>query len=189
MTSRWVVEVTAARDIPVRWRAYSLAIKNEGNIPEQFLAMVQVTRGALRVVEAVWAEHGDEPIGRLYTELGRRFHHQGDISRESVVAALEAAGLDPALIAAADDEKWDAEIRSSMAEAIALVGDEVGVPILEMHEGDRTVGISGPIMSPAPRGEAALAAWDSVVSLAFTDGFFEVKRSRTTGPQLAPLAD
>jgi hypothetical protein len=188
MTSRWVVEVTTARDVPVRWRAYSLAIKNENvDIPEEYRPMLRTTRGALRVVEAVWAVHGDEPIGRLYTEIGRRFHHEGDISDDAIAAALVAAGLDPAFMSAADEERWDAEIRGSMAEAIELVGDEVGVPILELHDGDRTVGISGPIMSPAPRGDAALAAWDAVWALAFTPGFFELKRSRTAGPQLAPL--
>ncbi|HEX3622913.1 MAG TPA: hypothetical protein VHT97_11405 [Acidimicrobiales bacterium] len=185
MTSRWVVEVTAERDVPVRWRAYSLAIKNEDvDIPEEYRPLLQVTLGTLRVVEAVWAEHGDEPIGRLYTEIGNRFHLQDDKSLDAVADALEAAGLDRGFVAAADEERWDAEIRGSMAEAIEQVGTEVAVPILLFRTDAGMTGISGPVMSPAPTGDAALAVWDSVSSLAFTPNFFELKRKRTTGPQL-----
>lgn len=184
MTSRWVVETAPLKGVPVRWRAYSLAIKNEGHIPEQHYEMVQITRGALRVVEAVWAEHGDEPIGRLYTELGQRFHLGRDISRDAVAAAVEAAGLDPSFVDAAGDEKWDAEIRSSMAEAIALVGDDVGVPIMAFRNGADVAAICGPIVSPAPTGDDALALWDHVVGLVWMPAFFELKRSRTEPPKV-----
>jgi hypothetical protein len=179
MTSRWAVEASAARDVPLRWRAYSLAIKNEGTDvePDEI-----VGREALRVVEAVWAEHGDEPIGRLYTELGNRFHLGGDISRASIAAAVEAAGLDPGFAAAAGEETWDAEIEGSMAEAIELVGDNVGVPILMFRSDGDVAGICGPIVSPAPTGEAALRLWDHVTSLVWTPEFWELKRTRTAPP-------
>lgn len=185
MTSRWVVDTAPKRDVPVRWRAYSLAIKNEGvDIPEKYRPLQRASHGALRVVEAVWAEHGDEPIGRLYTEMGNRFHLQDDKSLDAVADALEAAGLDRSLVAAADDDRWDAEIRSSMADAIEQVGTDVAVPIMVFHDGDRVAGISGPVMSPAPTGDAALGVWDAVAALAFTPNFFELKRKRRTGPQL-----
>ncbi len=184
MTSRWAVEVTTKKSVPVRWRAYSLAIKNEGGeVPEQFRPLLRTTLGTLRVVEAVWAQYGDEPIGALYTEIGTRFHVQNDKSLEAVATALAAAGIDPALVEAAGDERWDAEIRGSMADAARYVGDDVGVPILVLTDGDRTAGISGPIMSPAVRGDEALALWDSVSRLVLLPGFFELKRSRTTGPR------
>jgi len=186
MTSRWAVEAAGQRDVPIRWRAYSLAVKNEDvEVPEQRRRRNGIAQGALRVAEAVRAEHGDEPIGRLYTETGNRFHLRGDVSQEAVAAAVEAAGLDPALASAADEERWDAEIRASMADATAHVGKEVGVPILVFRDGDRVAGISGPVMSPAPTGADALTVWDSVVALVDVAGFFEVKRSRTTGPQFA----
>lgn len=185
MTSRWVVEVTGERGVPVRWRAYSLTIKNEGvEVPEEYRSLMGTTLGTLRVVEAVWAEQGDEPIGRLYTEIGNRFHLQGATSLDAVADALDAAGLDRRLVAAAEEERWDAEIRGSMADATAHVGDDVGVPILLFTDGGRTAGISGPIQSPAATGEEALALWDAVRTLVFVPGFFELKRSRTVGPQL-----
>jgi len=186
MTSRWAVEAATDRDVPIRWRAYSLAIKNENlEVPEKSRPRIRIARGALRVVEAVWAEHGDEPIGRLYTEMGNRFHLRGDVSQEAVTAAVEAAGLDPDLASAADEERWDTEIRASMADATVHVGEEVGVPILVFRDGDRVAGISGPVMSPAPTGAEALTVWDSVVALVHVPGFFEAKRSRTARPQFA----
>ncbi|MGI9080170.1 MAG: disulfide bond formation protein DsbA [Acidimicrobiales bacterium] len=184
MTSRWVVDVAPRRDVPVRWRAFSLAIKNRGvEIPEQSRSSRRVALGALRVVEAVWAAEGDEPIGRLYTELGQRFHLAGDMSMDAVQEALAACSLDPTLIAAADDDAWDGEIEASMADATDVVGSDVGVPVLVFHEGDDVHGIAGPVMSPALTGDEALAVWDHVIGLSSTRNFFELKRSRTGPPR------
>lgn len=163
-----MAEVGPLRDLSVRWRAYSLDIKN-GKPPT-------TAQGALRIVEAVWADHGDEPIGRLYSEVGSRFHLQEDTSLDAIAGALDAAGLDAGYLATAHDERWDGEIRWSMDEAIRVVGDDVGVPIL-VFEGE--VGLCGPVMEPVPTGEAALELWDHVVALARTPGFYELKRSRS----------
>jgi hypothetical protein len=185
MTSRWVVDVAPRRNVPVRWRAYSLDIKNEGvEVPEQHRELSALSRGALRVVEAVWDEYGDEPIGRLYTEMGKRFHLRQDVSRAAIAQALLASGLPRYLVEAADDKRWDKAIRYSMDEAIDLVGDDVGVPILLFRDGDEVAAISGPVVSPAPRGDDAVALWDHVEALAWTPGFFELKRSRTAPPLL-----
>ncbi len=42
--------------------------------------------------------------------------------------------------------------------------------------------VFGPVVSPIPRGEAAARLWDGVLLIAGTDGFFELKRSRTRDP-------
>ena len=59
-----------------------------------------------------------------------------------------------------------------------LVGDEVGTPVIAV-EG---TAFFGPVVTPAPRGEAAGRLWDGCVLVAGTDGFFELKRSRTRSP-------
>jgi hypothetical protein len=180
-----VVDVAPLRNVPVRWRAYSLDIKNEGiEIPEQYRELSATSRGALRVVEAVWDEYGDAPIGRLYTAMGNRFHLRGDVSRAAIAQALLASGLPRHFVEAADDDRWDKAVRYSMEEAIDLVGEDVGVPILLFRDGDEVAAISGPVMSIAPAGDEALALWDHVVALARMPGFFELKRSRTGPPQL-----
>jgi len=40
----------------------------------------------------------------------------------------------------------------------------------------------GPVVTPIPRGEAAARLWDGFLLVAGTDGFFELKRSRTRDP-------
>jgi hypothetical protein len=71
-----------------------------------------------------------------------------------------------------------------MAEALALVGTDVGVPVLAFHDGDEVYAISGPVLSPVVTGDEALDLWDHVVALARTPNFFELKRSRTALLQL-----
>jgi 2-hydroxychromene-2-carboxylate isomerase len=194
ITSRWAAEVAPQRGVSIRWRPYSLTIKNAGQEPpasmpahlrEHIRAISGVALGALRIVEAVRAAGGDEPIGRLYTEYGRRIHHDRTWREADFLPqALAAAGLDPALAAAAaEDPAWDAPIKAAMAEATGYVGDDVGSPILVFDTEPRR-GIWGPVLSPAPTGEAALRLWDHVAGLAAEPGFFEVKRSRSGPPAL-----
>ena len=54
----------------------------------------------------------------------------------------------------------------------------MGTPVIEV-EG---AAFFGPVVTPAPKGEAAGRLWDGCVLVAGTDGFFEIKRSRTRGP-------
>ena len=40
----------------------------------------------------------------------------------------------------------------------------------------------GPVVTPAPKGQAALDLWDGLVLVTRTPGFYELKRSRTVDP-------
>src|SRR5690606_24281220 len=105
---------------------------------------------ALRVMEAIRAEHGDEPIRSWYWQCATRIHHDEEEELD-LVAALSKVGLDTALAAAADDERWDATIRSHMDDALALVGDQVGTPILAFDTDGTTRGIFGPVITRVPQ--------------------------------------
>jgi hypothetical protein len=43
-------------------------------------------------------------------------------------------------------------------------------------------GFFGPVVSPAPKGEAAGRLWDGWVLMTSTPGFFELKTTRTQSP-------
>ncbi|MDQ3756236.1 MAG: DsbA family protein [Actinomycetota bacterium] len=186
MTSRWLTDVAQARGVEVRWRPFSLKFNGEGqDVPEPYVSYAAASHRALRVMEAIRDGEGDEPLGPYYTELGRRIHHDGDMLLDDLAGAVAACGLDPKYVHAADDDRWDQPIRASMAEALDAAGPDVGSPIL-MLSVDPPRAFFGPIVSPPPTGTAALDLWDRVSGMAEQPSFFELKRSRSGGPQLGP---
>ncbi len=148
-------------------------------MPARYREQHQVGLRALRVVEAVRAEFGDGAVEDLYTELGRRIHHDEQQPLD-LAGALAAADLDDSCVAAADDERWDPAIEASMQSALEVVGDDAGVPIVVL---DGAGGYFGPIMSPAPTGAAAVEVFDHLQALVAVPGFYELKRTRTVGPE------
>jgi hypothetical protein len=169
--------VAPERDVTLHWRAFSLSILNGDNVPEQYRPMMAASSRALRLVEALRADHRNETIGTFYTELGNRTFEAGEaISEEIVVAAAEAAGVaDPKTVL--DDESWDEAVRASHELAFSSAGPDIGSPVLVI-EGARR-GVHGPIIDQVPEREEALAIWDAVVPLARSDTFFELKRGRS----------
>jgi hypothetical protein len=110
--------------------------------------------------------------------------------RSTSAAALSSIGLDPALAAAADDERWDTEIRTRMDEGLALVGNDVGTPIIAFRCPDGTKrGIFGPVITKVPDTETRVRFWDAMQVFVTTDGFWELKRTRTTGPEFGDRPD
>ncbi|MBA8950929.1 DsbA family protein [Actinomadura namibiensis] len=180
ITSRWILEVEKLRPIEVRWHVMSLAVLNEDkDIPQEYRDMLVDAWGAVRVCVAAEQKYGPEVLGGLYTELGTRRHHEKKpLDVAMFREALEAAGLDPELAAAAESTEYDEAVRASHQDGIDRVGQEVGTPVIEV-EGSA---FFGPVVSPTPRGEAAARLWDGVVAVAGTDGFFELKRTRTRDP-------
>ncbi len=180
MTSRWLIEAAAVRRLRPRWRVMSLSVLNEGReLSDDYARLMDDARGPVRVLAAVEERYGVEALGRLYTELGTRFHTEArPPDRETVSDALVAAGLPEQLADAADDASYDALVRASHDDGISRVGMDVGTPIVSVGN----LSIFGPVVSPAPKGEAAGRLWDGLLLLAGTDGFFELKRSRDRVP-------
>jgi 2-hydroxychromene-2-carboxylate isomerase len=184
ITSRWMHEVAAVRDVTVDWRLMSLLLLNEGSPGFDPAKAAALTWGfrAQRVAAATREHHGDDAVGTLYTALGTLLHvEKRERDDETLRAALAGAGLPEELVAAAGDEAYDAAVRAEHAEAIALVGDDVGTPILAVDG----AAIFGPVVTPIPRGEAAGRLWDGVRLVLGTDGFFELKRGRDRTPEVA----
>ncbi|UXI78779.1 hypothetical protein N6Q81_12355, partial [Streptomyces vinaceusdrappus] len=45
----------------------------------------------------------------------------------------------------------------------------------------------GPVVTPAPKGEDAAKLWDGTLAVASVPGFYEIKRTRTKGPDFSNL--
>lgn len=181
MTSRWMTEVERVRPVRVRWHVMSLAVLNDGrDVPEEYRRSMDEAWGPVRVLTAARLAHGDEVLKPLYDAIGARLHVGGrSDERMAVVAeALAEVGLPAELLEAADTDRYDAELRASHQEAIDLVGDEVGTPVVAVNG----TAFFGPVMTPAPKGEDAGRLWDGFALVTSVPGFYELKRTRTEGP-------
>jgi len=180
IASRWMLEVQRVRDVEVRWHVMSLAYLNEDrDLPPDYRKVMDDAWGPARVVTAAVQAHGDEVALPLYTALGTRFHHEKlPKDRETVEAALTEVGLPLDLADAMATDEHDEAMKASHHAGMDQVGMDVGTPVISVAG----VAFFGPVVSPIPRGEAAGKLWDGVLLVAGTDGFFELKRSRTRDP-------
>lgn len=185
LTARWLVEVAEERSIDVDWRSLSLSVLNAGSdIPEEYRAPMDASAQLHRAIAAMRADGRVDLVGDVYTEFGRRhFHDQEPATVALAREALSTAGAS-AYESALDDASWDDAVAASTHEAISLAGPDVGSPIISL--GEQGVAFFGPIVSPPPTGDDALALFDQVVAFASIPGVFEVKRGRTAPPVFGP---
>lgn len=186
ITSRWMLEVQKVRPVTTRWHVMSLAILNaDRDNSERYQKLLDTSWGAVRIAIAA-SQHAEatgadpsEALGRFYTELGTRFHQEEKpYEKITYTDALRASGLPLILAEAANSTEYDGALRRSHKEGMDQVGYKVGTPVISIAGN----AFFGPVVSPIPRGEDAGRLWDGVLLVTATDGFFELKRSRTRKP-------
>ncbi|QFQ01969.1 DSBA-like thioredoxin domain protein [Corynebacterium urogenitale] len=193
VTSRWLLEVEKVRDIAIEWAPMSLAILNDGRegLDPAYARQSANAKAPALVAAAIYTEHPDK-VGDYYTAMGEKIHNSGaDLDKQDpacydalIQEALEEIGLPAELFdvahKSADDEgNYEQQLRDSHANALELVGDDVGTPVVKL--GDRA--FFGPVLTRIPQGETAGELFDASVTLGGYPHFFELKRSRTEGPQ------
>jgi len=180
LTSRWIVNTEQVRPIRTTFRVMSLAVLNEEKITSDETRLRLL--GPVRVLTSAAEEHGVEVLRDLYTQIGRRIHQGRQQASPALVGeALAASGLPDRHLVAWESDALDAQVRASHQAAIDLAGYDVGTPIIRVG-GDT---FFGPVVTPAPEGEAAGRLWDGFRLVGSTPGFFEIKRSRDVQPDLA----
>jgi predicted DsbA family dithiol-disulfide isomerase len=190
ITTRWLKEVAPQRELDVTWRSFCLEIRDDYGVaptmPEErreaAIAAHALSHRMLRIFEAARARAGEGAVDALLTAWGRRFFARGAVRDDTLLSeCLAACALDADLVDAADDEKWDAPIVEAMEVAYAFGGHKTQTPTIVVGDDPRH-GFKGPVMAPAPVGEAAVRLWDAIQVISREPGFFEITRPRANRP-------
>lgn len=186
LTSRWLLEAERLRPLEVRFRIMSLSALNEGrsDVDAFYRRNIGPWRRPVRVLMAAEQRHGQDAVRALYSAMGTRRHVKGQSYGPALYrAALAECDLPADLADAADDAGLDDAVRKSHQEGMQPVGLDVGTPTVHVHlPGGERVALFGPVVTPAPTGEEAARLWDGFLLVSQTPGFYELKRSRTSGP-------
>ena len=183
--SRWLLEVRSRRRLDIDWRVMSLYLlnvdKRAGN--EGYVDYLATMQGPARVAMAVRNHHGSDALNGLYTAFGDRiFDHwrrPGPTEcRQAMHEAVAELGLPRTLADAYDSELAGDAVRASHSDAMALVGDQCGNPVVTIDG----AACFGPVLNSIPRGADAVRIFDGARLLAGWPGFAELKRTRVTVP-------
>lgn len=194
ITSRWLHQVSARRNVSVQWRQFSLALKNdELTQRESETPHAKAHRGAHRVhrVIAKAAAEYDTTVDGLYSEFGMRFHILEQAFDDAMIReVLSTKGLPEELLTAADDTQLDSLLQTEIDSAIEAAGIDIGVPTMVFYDtSGKRRGYFGPVLSELPETlEESLAIWDGLEKLATSSSFYEIKRTRDDGPNVFSAA-
>ena len=180
LAARWMLEVEQVRDVTTRFHVMCLGVLNENReMTEERRQRMASTWQAARAGVAVEQKYGQAELRTFIMALGLRNHvNHEPYELATIRAALSDAGCDPAIAEACTTSQFDEAVRASHNEGMESVGTDVGTPVIRI-DGQS---IFGPVISPAPKGEAAGQLFDGVRAVLAYPGFFELKRSRTAKP-------
>jgi hypothetical protein len=199
-TSVWIRRVAELRGIAVGWRFISLRFINEGT--DQAPEMVRAQELGLRyhrICAAARDQFGNATVGRLYRGWGERYWYApaggtlmerlaATASRMDSAEILRALDLPQSLLTAADDDTWDALIRSESDEAFRRTGNGVGTPIIT-YDPPNGNSLFGPVISSVPDDDTAVAFYDALRVFANFKDFSELKRTDRAPLDLPLFAD
>lgn len=177
-TSKWIREARTVRDITVHWRFFSLEeVNRQEGKRHPWEREWSYGWSMLRVAALLRREpDGNDLVDRFYQVAGRTLHEQGEKvhTPDGVGDVLAQIGQDGGLVdqAVADGTTHD-DVRTDHERVLALGG--YGVPTLVV---DGRMTLFGPVITPAPEGEAAGRLWDAVAAWAEFPHLYELRRPK-----------
>ena len=186
ITSRWLLEVEKVRPVDVRFHVMSLSVLNEGT-----RSCPRIQGGAEEGAGARCGSRSRPSRSTATRCCGRctpRSAPGSTCGRRSGVAELYAAALTEAGLPERSPTpptrtEYDEALRESHDAGMAPGRHGRRYPRHPRARPRRTpIAFFGPVVTPAPKGEAAGRLWDGVLLVAGTPGFYEIKRTRDAGP-------
>lgn len=166
---QWLDGLAPRRQLRLRLLPFSLALRDgTAALAEPLRAARDQAHRSLRVLSAI-EDH--ELRCRFFSAFSSAVYDalaSGRTPTPDIAQALAAAGLDPGLLRAADETRWDTEIRTAMAQAATLTGapvDDQKIPVLVLAGLPVSVACTGPLLDPAPAGADGTALWDDLERL------------------------
>jgi 2-hydroxychromene-2-carboxylate isomerase len=180
-TSVWIRNVRELVDVDITWGFFSLEEVNrvEGK-RHPWERPWSFGFGQMRVGALVRRELGNEALDRWYATVGRAFFFDGVKTHtpEQHAEVIAAAGFDPAFVERAiADESTLTEVRDEHLDLVERYGAH-GVPTIVFAATDYAV--FGPVVSPAPEGDEAVALWELVKGMQRFPHLYEVRHPKTT---------
>lgn len=176
-TSVWLRDVRSQTGITIDWRFFSLEeVNREEGKKHPWEREWSYGWGMLRVA-ALLRRSSMEHCDRFYEAAAHALHIEGRKPHRPEVAEelLQEIGLDPGVVRRAiDDHTTHDDVRSDHEAVFARSG--FGVPLLVF---DDDSSVYGPVVTPAPRGEEALALWQVVQGFRRFPHLYELKRPKT----------
>jgi 2-hydroxychromene-2-carboxylate isomerase len=178
-TSKWIRTVAQQRDVTITWRFFSLEeVNREDGKKHPWERTWSYGWSLLRVAALLRrAPDGNDAVDRFYAAAGRALHEEGSKvhTPEGASEVLVSVGLDPAAVeeAMADLSTHD-DVCADHERVLGLGG--YGVPTLVL---DGSTVLFGPVVTPAPTGDAAGRLWDLVAGWAEFPHLYELRRPKT----------
>lgn len=177
-TSLWLRDVRDRVGIDLRWRFFSLEeINREPHQRHPWERDWAYGFSQMRV-GALLRRQGQPAVDEWYAAVGHAFFvdarptHVPDVHRE----VLAEIGVDPGLLdAALADPTTADEVRADHEEVVDAHGGH-GVPTLVFDTGQV---LFGPVVAPAPTGDAALRLWDLVCAWGEVPHLYEIRQPKT----------
>lgn len=180
-TSVWIRDVRSQNGLAIDWRFFSLEEINRTEGKKHPWEREWSYGWSMMRVAALLRRSSMNDCDRFYEVAGRALHVEGRKPHRPEVAAelLREIGLDPGLVdAAIADPTTHDDVKADHDEVVSHGG--FGVPTLVFAAGSH---LYGPVITPAPLGEDALALWDLVQSTRRFPHLYELKRPKSAADQ------
>ena len=190
-TSLWLREMRDRVGLDLTWRFFSLEEINREEHQAHPWERDWAWGFSQMRVGALLRRRGQAEVDRWYEAVGRAFFVDERPTQDPDThrAVLDEIGVGAAVLdeALADPTTSD-EVRADHDEVVSVHGGH-GVPTLVFDTG---MVLFGPVVAPAPTGDAALRLWDVVCAWGDVPHLFELRKPKTRddlahlGEQFAP---